>query len=107
MSSGVVNSYQPGQAVKVEATWTIKTSGAAYDPDVVRFKYRTASGVLSTFVYGTDTEITQVSTGVYRIFVSTTDDPGVWVYRWEAETSNGTPQMALEHKFTVTPSKVL
>lgn len=107
MSSGAVNSYWPGQSVKIESTWTIKLSGAAYDPEVLRFKYRPAAGNLVEYVYGTDAEITRIGDGQYRVFVVTTDNPGLWRYRWEAETSAGVPQMTIEHSFQVKPSKVL
>jgi hypothetical protein len=41
-------------------------SGTLTDPSTVTFLWRTAAGVETSYVYGTATEVTKLSTGVYQ-----------------------------------------
>lgn len=101
-----ITTYDVGDAVRVSAVWTDADS-TAVDPDVVRFKFRTPNGTLTTYVYLTDTELVRDSTGNYHVDLSVTNSPGNWLYRFEGETSGGAAQGAAESYFTAKASSVL
>ena len=52
------------------------------NPTTVTFKTRSPCGTETTYVYGTDGEVTRSSTGIYRAAVAP-DEGGRWAYRWE------------------------
>ena len=106
MAIATVNEYDVGDLVRVSVVWTDDDS-AAIDPDVVRFIYRTASDVKTTYLYLTDAELVKDSVGNYHVDVAATNSPGLWNYRFEGETSGGVAQGADEHEFKVTSSSVL
>ena len=58
-------SRQIGQQSVATATFTDDV-GSPVDPSTVTFLWRTSAGVETDYVYGTDTEVTKVSTGVYE-----------------------------------------
>jgi hypothetical protein len=61
------------------------SDGAALDPDVVTFRYRSPSGATdTTYTYGDDDELTRVSTGNYMATFSVGEEAGRWHYRWSA-----------------------
>jgi hypothetical protein len=54
------------------------------DPSLsVAFKLRNPNGEITTYVYGTDSEIQKSETGVYMADVAF-PDPGRWFYQWVA-----------------------
>lgn len=95
----------PGR-IYVESTVRIPVnyedaSHADTDPDTVTFKLYSPSGVVSTYVYGTDAEINRSSVGDYYIDVVPTES-GRWFYRW---VSTGTfKASAVEGTFVVQAS---
>lgn len=95
----MANSYQIGDAVRV-STSTVFTdaSSTAFDPDVVRGKFKDPSGNITTYVYGTDSELVKDATGEYHFDVSV-DEAGTWYYRIEGESSAGAAQGADEGTF--------
>ena len=53
------------------------------DPTTVTLTFVPGTGgTPTTWVYGTDIQITQVSTGVYSAELDTTDAPGRWSLKW-------------------------
>lgn len=101
----MANIYQVGDAVRV-ATSTAFTDAtpAAFDPDVVRGKFRDPSGNITTYVYGTDSELVKDGAGDYH-FDITVDEAGTWYYRMEGETAGGAAQGAAEGTFEVEASQ--
>lgn len=95
----MANSYQIGDAVRV-STSTVFTdaSSTAFDPDVVRGKFKDPSGNVTTYVYGSDNELVKDGTGDYYFDVSV-DEAGTWYYRIEGESSAGAAQGADEGTF--------
>ena len=58
------------------------------DPTTVSVTTRSPGGIETTYVYGTDTELSRESLGNYHLdFVP--DYPGRWFYRWQS-TGSGT-----------------
>lgn len=95
----MANSYDVGDTVRV-STSTVFTNAtpAAFDPDVVRGKFKTPGGVVTTYVYGTDAELVKDGTGDYHFDINV-DEEGTWYYRIEGESSGGVYQGADEGTF--------
>lgn len=93
----------PGGVARVTVTFT-DSNGDAVDPTTVTFRLMTPCHVESSYVYGTDSELTQTATGNYQMLVPSTllDRGGRYHYRWQT-TGTGTTT-ALEGVFTVTSS---
>ena len=92
------NNYDLGDKVKVSATFTDPDdSEAAYDPSVVKVSHKDPSGNVTTWTYGTDSEVVKDSTGNYHALIDA-DEAGTWYYRW---FSTGTGQAAEEQQFRV------
>jgi hypothetical protein len=72
------------------------TDGVAVDPDTVVFKLCSPCGVITSYTYGTDSEIQKASTGNYTADV-TPDRGGRWFFRWETTG----PVFATEDSFIV------
>ena len=88
------NTYQVGDLVQVQGTFTDST-GTAFDPDEVTCKYKDPSGNITT-----DASPTQNGTGIYYVNVEV-DESGTWHYRFAGETSGGSYQGADEEHFQV------
>jgi len=92
----MANSYKLGGLVRVSGAFTT-SAGVAQDPTVVKCSVRSPLGVVTTYTYGTDTEIMKDSTGNYHMDVSA-PAIGTYYYRW---FSTGTGQAADEGWFEV------
>jgi hypothetical protein len=70
----------------VRASVTFKNlSGAAYDPDTVRFLLKAPDGGLTSWTYDSgDAAIVRDALGAYRVDVHL-PAAGVWHWRWEAD----------------------
>jgi hypothetical protein len=73
-------------------------AGTDVDPSTVTFKLRSPSGVETSLVYGTDSDIGKSSVGDYYADF-TPDEAGRWFYRWES-TGTGTT-IATEGNFLI------
>jgi hypothetical protein len=75
--------------------------GTDVDPSTVSFKSYSPNGAISSYVYGTDSEVIRANTGDYYVdFVPA--QSGRWFYRW-ASTGSGTA-IALEGEVVVQAS---
>lgn len=54
-----------GQEITSTVKFRNKTTGALVDPTTVIWKWRTPSGVETTYTYGVDSEVTKTGTGEY------------------------------------------
>lgn len=89
--------YFNGTEIRLTIAFT-DDDGDFVDPDTVTFKTCSPSGVISSYVYGTDSEVQKASTGNYTADISP-DQGGRWFYRWE---STGTAKkLAKEGNFVV------
>jgi len=79
--------YTNGTTIKFTITYTV--ASVATDPTTVTFYIKSPTGVLETFVYGTDSEITKTATGVYQMLYSLALDAalGTWSYAWYANST--------------------
>lgn len=93
-----VNTYDKGDKVRVQATFTV--SDVNTDPTTVTLKVKNPAGVTSTYTYAL-AEITKSATGIYYKDLSV-DDDGIYHYRFEG---TGTCEAASEHKFEVRKSE--
>ncbi len=74
--------YFIGSEVRVSVTFT-NSAGTAVDPDTVTFRTCSPNNTKASYVYGTDTEVSKVSTGNYTADF-TPDKAGRWYFRWES-----------------------
>ena len=81
------NRYHIGQAVRITGTFRDEAE-AVFDPGTVKCDITIPDGTTTTYTYPTDSEITKVSTGIYRIDLET-PTAGVYHYAWYS-TSPGT-----------------
>jgi hypothetical protein len=77
------------------------SDGDDIDPTTVGFKTKSPSGIETTYVYGTDSEIAQIDTGDFYAEV-TPDEAGRWFYRWYTTGTNKT--IAQEGNFLIQDS---
>ncbi len=93
----------PGGVARVIVSFT-DSNGDAIDPTTVTFRLMTPIRVESSYIYGTDSELTKTATGRYQMLVPSTslDRGGRYSYRWE--TAGASTTTALEGTFTVTSS---
>lgn len=89
--------FENDSVVRCQAIFENPTSGAFVDPDGVSVEIRTPGGVTTTYVYGTNPEIQQASTGHYYVEV-TAVELGTWIYRFE---STGTYSGANQSTFYI------
>lgn len=97
--------YDVGQQIRFTAVWSI--DDVETSPNTVRFKVKKPSGDEESYVFGTDSEVTQLEddeenpiAGNFQ-FLYTVDEGGMWVIR--AEGVN-TAQGAIEKAFLVKES---
>jgi len=95
-----MSSYINGDTVRLSATFTV--DGAATDPTTVTLRVKAPSGTVTSYTYAA-TEITRVSTGVYRKDVLF-DAAGTWYVRWEG---TGAAAGVEEAAIVVSRSKVV
>lgn len=63
--------------------------GTPNDTTGVLFKTINPDGVKTTYTYGTDSEVTKLSTGAYKATIKPTI-AGRWFVRWEADQEHAT-----------------
>ena len=85
-----------GDLERVQGTFR-NSSGTLIDPTTVTFKARNPAGTITTYVYGTDSQVVKDSTGVYHVDWSLSS-AGKWYFRIE---STGTGQAADEEEVLV------
>ncbi len=62
-------------------------SGNDYDPEVVTLRIMDPCGIETSYVYGTDDEVTRSDSGNY-VGTIRPDRGGRWYRRWEAQTDD-------------------
>jgi hypothetical protein len=105
MAVALANVVIEGNRRKLTGSFRIPDeTGMLTDADTVRFKIRTPSDVLRTYVLGVDPEVTRDSVGKY-IYVLGCDEPGEFNCRVEFEL--GDEKAADEDVIVVLESEVL
>lgn len=74
--------YYNGTTINIPVSFT-DSNGDAVDPDTVTFKTCNPNGTIGSYAYGTDAEITKISTGNYNAEI-VPDKGGRWFFRWES-----------------------
>lgn len=77
-----------GDQVKISGN--VKTAAVDVDPSVVKAWTRTPSGTVTTYTYGTDSEVAKTDTGDYTLTFDV-DTAGTW---WCGFYSTGTGKAA-------------
>ena len=93
-----INTYDKGDSVKLQATFTIDSVNT--DPTTIVLKVKNPAGTSIAYTY-LAAEITKSANGIYYKEISVTDD-GMWYYRWEG---TGNLLAASEHSFKVRSSE--
>ena len=75
-----MNQYVLGQSVNLRATF--KVLDVLTDPTVVTFKMKDPTGIITSYVYGTDVQLVKDSVGKYHVMASL-NKYGIWWYRYE------------------------
>lgn len=89
-----------GDQIKISGN--VKTASTDVDPSVVKAWTRTPSGTVTTYTYGTDSEVAKVDTGDYTLTFDV-DTAGTW---WCGFYSTGTGKAASDDvRVDVRPSK--
>jgi hypothetical protein len=70
-----------GQVVRVTGTFRT-AAGVLTNPTTVTCRALSPEGTETAYVYGTDSELTRSSTGVYSLLLQL-NDPGEWWFRYE------------------------
>ncbi len=102
--------YQNGTAVLIRENFGIETIPGDFttfvptDPTTVTFYLRDPLGVVTVYVFGVDTEVTNPGVGVYELRPGPLDIGGVWPYR---VTGSGAVEATIEGELTILPSSVL
>lgn len=89
--------FQENDTLNAVAVFTNQITSALTDPTTVTFKIQTPSLGDTTFIYLSNSEVTKVSTGVYR-FLYVLTEPGHYFVRAEG---TGACQAAIELEFDV------
>jgi hypothetical protein len=94
-----------GQAVRVQAEFRDKITGALVDPTDVYFQYKSqALGVPTTLHYGVDLALVRTGTGQYYSDIDTNPADGLWTHRFY---STGSYASAQDGEFFVRPNPVI
>lgn len=80
--------FDYGETVRARNSYTNPEDGLLTDPLAVQVEVRSPDGTVATYVYGTDTELTKVSTGVYQVLIPLVQT-GSYRWRWTATAADG------------------
>ncbi len=99
----------PGEPFVVTVTITNRASGAVVDPTGLSAITRSPDGTRTTYVYGTDDELTKTSTGIYVLACTpprsnSTSAVGEW---WIEFVGTGANAFVANESQRVEPSRVL
>lgn len=72
------------------------------DPTSVTFKFKSPDGVITTYVYGVDSQLVRESTGIYYCDIDLLQS-GNYIYRFN---SSGTLKSGSESRFSVKRSEI-
>lgn len=97
-----INSYYIGNIITLTGTFK-NGEGAVADPTVVKVTVENPDGEETTYIYETDDEVVNVSTGIYTIDIDI-DQSGTWYYRW---WSTGLIKAARQNLFEVEPGHAI
>lgn len=78
-----MNTYTIGQDVRFSVVITEVATDTEVNPTTVRFKLKDPTGTITTYTYGSGTDIVRPSTGNYYCDC-TLSTKGTWYYRWES-----------------------
>jgi hypothetical protein len=92
-----------GNTVVLTATFR-DLDGRLMDPDTVRCRVvrRIDDAEVSTYVHGTDDELTRKALGIFQLRI-VPDEPGAWIYRFEG---SGVIECAQEGTFNISKSLI-
>ncbi len=99
--------YDIGNKIRVTGAFTDPLDNdEPVDPSSVYFSVRTPEGVVTTFEYSVDSDITKSDTGVYYIHVPLSM-AGYWYVRWWGLDSNGKATVAEEVQIQCSPHQAV
>lgn len=90
----------PGTSLRLTVNF-VDDDGVGVDPDTVTFSTYTPSGLKTSYVYGTDSEVGRSAAGAYYADI-VPDQSGRWQFRWL--TSGTGTTIASEGDFPVQAS---
>lgn len=99
MAVRVTLTFPKGAVVRIDAEFTDE-AGVAIDPTAVRARYKPASSVEVTLVYGADVRVVRDGVGLYHVDLEA-NEAGTWTYRWEGA---GVAQAVAEARFKIDAS---
>jgi len=96
-----MSAYDIGDQIESQVTFAT-AAGTATDPTAITAQWSIDRGAVTTLTYGVDAGLTKISTGVYEINLTTTEEGKITV-RW---AGTGTVIAASEDQFDVRGSKL-
>lgn len=97
----MTNSYEVGDRVEITTSTVFQNAaGTPFDPDTVTFEVKDPAGTTTSYVYGTDAEVTKNGTGDYSCTIDV-DTAGTWRYYIIGEQSSGENRGADQGYFKV------
>lgn len=80
--------FDYGEVVRARNTYTDPTNNTVTDPSAVTVEVFAPDLTTTTYVYGTDPELSKVSTGIYQVLIPMALT-GTYRWRWTATTAEG------------------
>lgn len=97
----MANIYEVGDRIRIStSTPFTDVDSVAIDPDTITFEVKNPAGTTTSYVYGTDANVTKAATGDYDCDVDV-DSAGIWYYYIIGETSGGENRGADQGHFRV------
>lgn len=75
-----------GNTVRFTGTVASRLTRSRIDPGTVAFKVRSPSGTVTTYTYGSNSEVTKIGTGIYACDLDLAT-AGVWTWVFECSGS--------------------
>lgn len=96
----IENSYDLNEGVHVGIQILNAVTGVGVDPGTLMFEYKNPAGIITSYVYGVDSQLARDSAGNYHVDILG-NVQGIWWWRWEATN----PYKAKEEAFIIKPSQ--
>jgi len=85
----MANTYEQGDRIRISTSTPFQdAAGVDTDPNTVTFEVKNPAGTTTSYVYGTDSNVTKAATGDYDCDIDV-EAAGIWYYYIKGESSGG------------------
>jgi hypothetical protein len=78
-----MSAYSYGKTINIAFQAINPDTGELFDPATLQISVETPLGVVTTYVYLTDSEVTKLGIGQYRAKIGPCEEEGRWDFAWE------------------------